>query len=177
LSKLKDIATAAALAVAIVPAVAHADTIGTIDVSLNVTSACVINGAAALQPNAGTVGAIRFPDQPGIFGAVDAELVGTGGSGALSVLCSPGVSPKLTIGSGTHDAGGRRQLAYNGTSIPYRLFSDPSRTTEIGIGQQIALPLATGAAAVVPIYSRINGAGYVLPAGAYADTVQVTLTW
>ncbi|KQN94315.1 hypothetical protein ASE95_05640 [Sphingomonas sp. Leaf231] len=156
---------------------AGADTAGTIDVSLNVTSACVINGAAALQANAGTVGTLRFPDQPGVFGTADAELVGAAGTGAMSVLCSPGVSPKLTIGSGSHDAAGRRQLAYNGMSVPYRLFTDASRTTEIGIGQQIALPVATNTAAVVPIYSRISGAGYVLPAGAYVDTVQVTLSW
>lgn len=156
---------------------AGADTAGTIDVSLNITSACVINGAAALQSTAGTVGTLRFPDQPGVFGTVDAELVGSSGTGAMSVLCSPGVTPKLTIGSGAHDAAGRRQLAYNGTSVPYRLYADAGRTTEIGIGHEITLPVASSTAAVVPIYSRVSGAGLVLPAGAYVDTVQVTLSW
>ena len=33
------------------------------------------------------------------------------------------------------------------------------------------------AAITVPIYARVNSGGLVLPAGAYTDTVQVTLSW
>lgn len=168
-------ALAAALTIFAVPAAAQ--TTGTIGVTLNVTSACVINGANALQASAGTVGTIRFPDQPGIFGNIDADLVGTGQSGAMSVLCSPGASPVLTIGSGQNDAAGRHRLASNGNTLPYRLFSDAARTTELTINHQIALPVATSTATLVPIYARVTSNGAVIPAGAYSDTVQVTLSW
>lgn len=174
---LKHICCAASCIAAVVAGPAAAQTTGTIAVTLNVTNACVVNGAAALQANAGSLGAIRFPDQPGIFGNVDGELVGTGQSGSLSVLCSPGASPVLTVGAGQNDAAGRHRLAANGNMVSYRLFTDSARTAEVAIGQQIALPVATSVATVVPIYARVTSNGAVLPAGAYSDTVQVTLSW
>jgi spore coat protein U-like protein len=151
------------------------NTTGTIGVTLNVTNACVINGATSVQSNAGSMGSIAFPDQPGIFGNVDGELVGS--LGQLQVQCSPGVAPALTIGSGANDAGGRRYMAANGRTVAYRLFSDAQRTSEIGIGQQIALATASSTPISVPIYARVTSGGTVLAAGSYADTVQVTLTW
>lgn len=175
-SKVRSLAAIAAFVAATTAAPAFAGTTaGTIGVTLNITSACVVNGAATVQSNAGTMGTIAFPDQPGIFGNVDGELVGS--LGQLQVQCSPGVAPSLTIGSGANDAGGRRYLASNGKQVAYRLFSDAQRTSEIGIGQQIALATASSSPISVPIYARVTSGGTVLAAGSYADTVQVTLTW
>ncbi|WP_162527241.1 spore coat U domain-containing protein [Sphingomonas solaris] len=155
---------------------ARADTSsGTIALALTVTNACVVNGAGAVQSNVGSLGTIRFTDQPGIFGNVDGQLVGS--LGTLQVLCSPGVTPALTIGAGANDAAGKHHLASGGNTVAYRLFSDSARTSEITIGQQLALGTATTTAISVPIYARVNSAGAVLPAGSYADTVQVTLSW
>jgi spore coat protein U-like protein len=156
---------------------AAADTTGTIGVSLTVTSACAVNGAAAVQSDAGRVAQVSFPDQPGLFGDTDAEAVAAGASGALSVLCSPGITPALTIGAGAHDFGGRRRMSYNGSSVAYRLFTDAARTSEIAINQRITLPVATSTATLVPIYARVNSAGTILAAGTYTDTVQVLLSW
>ncbi|WP_197277093.1 Csu type fimbrial protein [Sphingomonas profundi] len=156
------------------PALADSSS-GTIAVALNVTNACVVNGATAVQSNVGALGTIQFADQPGIFGNVDGQLVGA--LGTLQVLCSPGVTPSLTIGSGANDAAGKRYLASNGHTVPYRLFSDAARTSEITIGQQLALGTATTSAISVPIFARVNSGGAVLSAGSYADTVQVTLAW
>lgn len=161
----------------LLPAPALADTTGTIGVSLTVTSACAVNGAAAVQSDAGRVAQIAFPDQPGLFGDTDGEAVAAGASGALSVLCSPGITPALTIGAGAHDFGGRRRMAYNSSSVAYRLFTDAARTSEIAINQRITLPVATSAPTLVPIYARVNSAGSVLAAGTYTDTVQVLLSW
>jgi spore coat protein U-like protein len=175
--RLSKLLCSASALVAIIAAPAMAQTTGTIGVTLNVTNACVVNGASSLQANAGNLGTIRFPDQPGIFGNIDGELVGAGQAGSLSVLCSPGAAPVLTVGAGQNDAAGRHRLASNGNTVPYRLFTDAGRTAEIAIGQQIALPVASAAATVVPIYARVTSNGSVLPAGAYGDTVQVTLSW
>lgn len=150
-------------------------TSGTISVTLNITSACVVNGAAALQANAGSVGTIQFPDQPGIFASADGQLVGS--LGTLQVLCSPGVTPALTVGSGANDAAGKRYLASGGNSVAYKLFTDSGRTNEITIGQQLSLGTATTSAINVPIFARVSSGGAVLAAGSYADTVQVVLSW
>lgn len=148
---------------------------GTIAVAINVTNACVVNGAASVQSNVGSLGTIQFPDQPGIFGDVDGELVGT--LGTLQVQCSPNATPVLTIGSGAHDAGARRYMAASTNMVTYRLFTDSARTNEIAIGGQIALGTASSTPISVPIYARVNSGGQVLAAGTYTDTVQVTLTW
>jgi len=148
---------------------------GTIGVALTVTNACVVNGAQQLQSNVGSLGDINFPDQPGVFGNVDGQLVGS--LGTVQVLCSPGVSPQLTIGSGANDAAGKRRMGSNGNMIDYRLFSDASRTSELGVGSRISLGTATTTPFTVPIYARVTSAGAVLAAGRYTDTVQVTLAW
>jgi spore coat protein U-like protein len=169
-------AAAATVALAATPAAAQSNSsTGTIALSLNVTSACVVNGAATVQANLGTVGTIQFPDQPGIFGDVDGQL---GGSlNTIQVLCSPGVAPTLTIGAGQNDAAGKHRLAMSGSAVPYRLFSDAARQNEITIGTQLALGTATATPISVPIFARVNSGGAVLAAGRYTDTVQVTLAW
>jgi len=149
--------------------------VGTIDLELNVTNACVVNGATAVQPNLGSTGKILFADQPGTFTSVDGQLVGS--MGALSVKCSPGASPTLTIGSGVNDSNGSHYLASGASTVAYHLFTDSARTNEIGIGQQLALGTATASAISVPIYARAVNNGTLLAAGKYTDTVQVTLSW
>ena len=175
-SRRVRLALAAAIGCAAISAPAYAgSSTGTMNVTLNVTNACVVNGAAAVQSAPGTVGTIALPDQPGIFGNVDGQLVGSLGS--LQVQCSPNSAPVLLVGAGTNDAGGKRYMASNGSTVAYRLFSDAARTSEITIGQQLALGTATAQAITVPIYARVNSGGSVLAAGAYTDTVQVTLSW
>jgi spore coat protein U-like protein len=171
----------AALAIAcllVVSAPAQAGSaVGTIGVELNVTSACVVNGASSVTADFGSAGKILFADQPGLFGDTDASLVATGGGSGLSVQCSPGSTPSLTVGSGAHDGGGLRHVASGTNTVAYHLFSDAARTSEITIGQQLSLGTATSSAINVPIYARTNSAGTVLAAGKYTDTVQVTLSW
>ena len=148
---------------------------GTIGVALTVTNACVVNGATQLQTNIGSMGDINFADQPGIFGNVDGQLVGS--LGALQVQCSPGVTPQLTIGSGSNDSAGKRRMAVNGNTLEYRLFSDTQRLNELVIGSRIALGTATTTPFSVPIFARVTSGGTVIAAGRYTDSVQVTLTW
>jgi spore coat protein U-like protein len=149
---------------------------GTIDMELNVTNACLVNGATAVQSDVGSAGKVLFAEQPGSFVSVDGQLLATGG-GNISVQCSPSSTPVLTIGAGAHDSNGTRHLAAGSSQVTYRLFTDSSRTDEITIGKQIALGGAAGATASVPIFARATNNGTLLPAGKYTDTVQVLLTW
>jgi spore coat protein U-like protein len=172
------LATIAAVALGTAPAhAAGGSSTGTIGVSLNVTAACAVNGATAIAANLGQVGTIAFADQPGLFGNTDASMVATGGGSGLSVLCSPGSTPTLTVGTGANDASGTHYLASGANKIAYHLYSDSGRTNEIGIGQAISLGTATSTAFNVPIYGRVSSNGQVVAAGAYTDTVQVTLAW
>ena len=150
---------------------------GTIAVALTVTDACAVNGGSITSGALGQIGAISFAAQPGIFGNVDAAMVATGGGGGLAILCSPGLTPALTVGAGANDSSNVRHLASGANQVAYRLYSDSGRTNEITIGQQISLGTATTTAFAVPIYARVNSGGAVLPGGSYTDTVQVTLSW
>jgi spore coat protein U-like protein len=150
---------------------------GTIAVSLTVSDACAVNGGTITSGSLGQIGAITFANQPGIFGNVDASMVATGGGGDLSILCSPGLTPTLTVGAGANDSNSLRHLASGSDQVAYRLYSDSGRTTEIAIGGQLSLGTATTTAFNVPIYARVNSGGAVLPGGTYTDTVQVTLAW
>ena len=148
---------------------------GTIDMELNVTNACVVNGAVAVQADLGATGKILFADQPGTFTSVDGQFVGSMGN--LSVQCSPGSTPVLTIGAGTHDQSGTRRLASGASLIAYRLFTDLARSDEITIGRQITLTGAAGSTVSVPIFARATNNGTLLTAGKYTDTVQMLLSW
>lgn len=165
-----------ASALAAVPANAGSSN-GTIAVSLTITDACAVNGGSTTSGSLGQLGAIAFATQPGIFGNVDAAMVATGGGAGLSILCSPGLTPTLTVGAGANDSNNLRYLASGSNQVAYRLYSDSGRTSEIAIGGQLSLGTATTAAFDVPIYARVNSGGLVLPSGSYTDTVQVTLAW
>lgn len=164
----------AAAALAAGPAFA-ADSSGTIGVELNVSSSCLVNDAASAVADLGQTGRIRFPDQTAQFDDVDGEFVGS--LGALSIRCSPGATPSLTIGSGANDTGGVRHMAANGFTVAYRLFANAQRTDEIAIGRRLPLGTATAAAVNIPIYARTSSGGQLLAPGRYTDTIQITLTW
>lgn len=174
LSKSLAVATAAAAFFAATPSQAQSAT-GTVGVQLRVTNACVVNDTTTMQTDLGNAGRIEFADQPGTFASVDGELVGS--LGALSVRCSPGASPVLTIGSGAHDQAGVRRMVSGSSAVPYRLYTNAARNDEIGIGRSLSFGPASAAAIVVPIYARATNSGGILPAGTYADTVQITLSW
>ena len=178
LSKLKTAGAAMALllSLAALPAQAGSST-GTIGVSMNVSAACLVNGGSQSSGSLGQLGSIAFPDQSGVVGTVDASLVPSAGSGGISVLCTPGLTPSLTVGAGAHDSGAVRNLASNSNTVAYRLYSDAGRSSEITIGHAISLGTATSSAINVPIFGRITGGGASLTAGSYTDTVQVTLAW
>lgn len=170
------IAVAVVLALgATAPATAQSAS-GTIGVSLNILAACAVNGGSS-SATMGRIGAIAFADQSGVFSNADATMVAQGTTNAVTVLCTPGLAPQITVGAGANDAGNVRRLAYLGNNVVYRLYSDAARQDEITIGKQISLGTAGTTALTLPIYARASSNGLALPAGTYTDTVQVTLSW
>lgn len=152
---------------------------GQIAVSLTVNSTCQVSTGGS-----GTSwGALSFgTTTANLASNIDAEVTGTGGNG-IAVTCSQGTAATLTIGSGGNDATNVRHLT-NGagtpTLLPYRLYSNSARTTEIAIGGTISVPASTGVAQLFPIYGRIVASEQPTqypPAGSYTDTIAATLTW
>ncbi|GBQ26390.1 spore coat U domain-containing protein [Gluconacetobacter sacchari] len=165
------------------PDVAAAQTsiTGTIGVTLTLTSACSINGTILASGSSANFGTLDFGTATTLFTQQDAQVL-TGSSGGISLTCSPGISPQLTVTSGGNDTkttGGHLHALVSGSSnVSYDLYSDSSRTTVVQNNAALALT-ASSTTYTTNLYGRVFGAGTasVLPAGVYTDTLNVTLSF
>jgi spore coat protein U-like protein len=157
---------------------AQADTTtGQITSSMTLSNSCQINGAGGTTGV--NFGALDFGSTGSLFTTANGEVL-AGGGGALSILCSSGTSPTVTVGAGANDGeseGGSRALTDGSNHfVPYDLYTNSGRTELLAIDGVIALEESTGAAQTVNIYGKAVGkAG--LPAGTYSDSVAVELTF
>mgnify|MGYP001669458417 FL=1 len=115
---------------------------GTVSATLVLTSSCQVNGAAATGGM--SFGNLNFGTANSLFTEADGQVLG-GGGGALSILCSAGTSPTLTVSAGAHDGqsvGGGRAL-YDGVAnyVPYDLYTDSGHSTLLAIGGGVNLSL------------------------------------
>lgn len=156
---------------------ASADVSGTIDATLTLSDGCVING----DPGSSDVsfGSIGFGAQPAIFDQVEGQVLGSGGSNGIEILCSPGVNATFVIQSGLHDgqgASGQHAMKHTAENdyIGYTLFSDAARTTSVQLNTPLALPEFTGNAQVLELWGMAWGNG-AHNAGVYSDTLTVLL--
>lgn len=148
------------------PAFAQQTTTDTVDVSATVTSNCVVTA------------------NPIAFGNVDVTNgSNVDGSGTLSVTCTSGTiwAASADAGAGTGATLSTRKMA-NGTNLlNYALYTDTARTTiwgdgSVGGGSKIG-DTGSGTAQSKTFYGRVSSGQTSLPAGAYADTVTVTVTY
>ncbi|WP_077048121.1 spore coat U domain-containing protein [Pseudomonas sp. KK4] len=161
------------------PCGAHAATTvtGQITSSLTLISSCQVNGAGGSSNL--NFGALNFGTANSLFTTASGQVLG-GGGGALSILCSNGTTPTVTVRAGTNDGkspGGTRAL-YDGVAnyVPYDLYTDAGHSQLLAINGVINLAPSTGVAQTVNIYGQAVGkAG--LPAGTYTDTIAVELTF
>lgn len=162
-------------------AAAQTSITGTIGVTLTLTSACSINGTLLTSGTGANFGTLDFGTATTLFTQQDAQVL-TGSSGGISLTCSPGISPELTITSGSNDAntsGGHLHALASGTSnVPYDLYSDSSRSIVLQNNKSVALT-ASSTTYTTNLYGRVFGAGTAstLPAGTYTDTLNVTLSF
>ena len=150
---------------------------GVVNATLTLTSSCLVNGATGATGL--DFGDLSFGSTTTFFTEADSQVMADAG-GALSIQCSAGTSPVITVGAGSHDGlstGGTRALSDgNSNYVPYDLYTDTGYSNLIAIGGVIPLAASTGVAQAVNIYGRAVGkAG--LPAGTYTDTINVTLTF
>lgn len=179
------------LASGLVGFAAHADTStsGKLNVQMTLTSSCAISGASGLGSSNANFGSLNFASQPSTFsGTISANASdGAGGAGTTQVVCSPDVSSLTVSVSGGNNAGqgtdvgtGSRAMKLGSSFLPYEVYSDsamttayPSAATPLGV----ALP-GNGAPLTLPVYGRVNKTSTkAMPAGSYADVLQVTVAW
>lgn len=107
------------------------------------------------------------------------ELSAVALSGGLPVQieCSPGSTLSITVDAGLHANAGQRRLQLVGQAdvVAYALYADAARTQPLLIGQPVSLPVS--GTINMPIHGVLTLPGTGLPAGAYADTAQVTLSY
>lgn len=143
-----------------------ADTTASLSTTATVTSNCAVTTTAVA------------------FGNVDvtsnADVDGTGG---ISVTCTNGTAwtAKADLGSGTGASITTRKMTSGANLLDYTLYTDTGRLTIWGDGTTgNGSPITgtgTGNAQATTIYARIPSAQTTKPAGSYADTVTVTVSY
>jgi len=120
---------------------------------------------------------------PVAFGAYQPfGIASVDSAGDITFRCS-GVAPedrvRIELDHGLSALGTQRRLSCPAGTLEYQLYLDAARTQIWGDGTDGRLPwesgaLSDGVAVHVPVYGRIR-AGQNVPAGAYADTITVTV--
>lgn len=156
---------AAAAAIAAVPASA-ATTTSSLSVNATVTANC-----------SATTTAVAFGNVNVLSGSnVDA-------TGGLSVTCTSGTawSASADAGAGTNASLATRKMANGSNLLNYVLYTDSGRTTVWGDAATTATAkfsgTGDGSAQANTIYARVPSGQTSVPAGSYADTVTVTVTY
>lgn len=161
---------------------AHAATVltGQIGVQLVIGAGCTVeNGNTSSGTN--NWGNLDFGTHPNLTSIIDGSVGNTSGTNTVTITCSTGLSPTLSLNGGLHGSGNTRNVSSNdGTVlIPYRLYSDSTRTNTINVNTPITLT-PIGTPQNIPIYGRViptDQTNTAPAAGTYVDTVVATLAW
>lgn len=119
---------------------------------------------------------------PLTFATYDPTAAGnTDGTSTLSVLCTAGTPYNIALDKGTNGASvttRKMKLVSGADELGYQLFTNSGRTTNWGttVGTDTLAGTATGLLQAVTVYGRIP-AGATVAAGAYTDTVTVTVNY
>ena len=151
---------------------------GQVGIQVVISDGCTVGN----NDSSGTTndwGSINFGTYADLANIIDGSVLGSDGSSSVTVTCTSGLSPTLTLDGGLNGSSTLRNMTSGTTLIPYRLYSDSSRSTEIAVNGSVSLS-ADGTAQNVPIYGRIlpSDQSTTAPAsGTYVDTVTATLAW
>ena len=156
---------AAVAAVASTPALAATAT-NTMPVSVNVINSCTI---AATPMSFGA---------PAAIGGANIDSTST-----ISLVCTNGATYDVALDQGLNAASGQRFMS-NGAAtpvkVPYGIFTDSARSATWGSTSgtnTVAGSAGTSGAVVLTAYGRIPSSATSVGAGAYVDTVTVTVTF
>jgi spore coat protein U-like protein len=136
---------------------------GTFSVSMTINASCVLSSSSGIA-----------------FGATGVLSSNTDATGTLGVQCTSSTpyTVSLDAGGGTGATTATRKLTSGGSTINYVLYRDSARTLTWGntIGTDTVAGTGNGAVQTLTVYGRVPS--QTTPAaGAYSDTVNVTITY
>lgn len=103
----------------------------------------------------------------------------TDSTNTISVTCTASVPYTVALNQGTHGSSvTARLMQLSSDTLPYALYSNAGRTTNWGesVGVDTVAGTGSGILQTHTVYGRIP-AGASVPAGAYTDTVTVTVNY
>lgn len=110
------------------------------------------------------------------FGTVDVTLnANVDAEGAFSVTCTTGSiwTASADAGEATDAVVTARKMTSGANLMNYALYAETGRTTNF----VSATGTGTGGAQSTTVYGRVPGGQSALPAGAYADSVTISVTY
>jgi spore coat protein U-like protein len=117
------------------------------------------------------------------FGSVDAiSGANVDSTGALSITCTNGTawSASAGVGAGSGASYTNRRMTSGANLLNYNIYTTAARTTVWGNGTGgtgVIAGTGSGVALAVTVYGRVPLGQTSVRAGAYADTVAVTVTY
>lgn len=153
---------------------------GQVGVQLIIGAGCTV-GNGSTPDGTNQWGTLNFGNYADLTSIINGTVTGTNGN-AVTIICSGGLTPSLSLNGGLAATGALRAMTFNTNKISYRLYSDAAHTTEIGINTPVTLTTGT-TAQNIPIYGRVLPADQTGPdgtapaAGTYNDTVVATISW
>lgn len=141
-------------------------------------TAVIANGCSVATTGTGSWGDIDLGTVNSVStGTTSANLL-SGGNAGMQVSCTPGLSVQVSADNGNQPAAGIRQMVNStvGTAkVPYQLYANNSATP--WTTQAITLSFPAGVSLQnLPVRATATLSAPT-PAGAYSDTVRVTLSW
>jgi len=158
--------TALIAAAICLPAPALAATVsGTLNVNATVTANCTVSTSALAFGPVNTISGSN----------VDA-------AGGISVTCTNGTawSASAGVGAGSGASFAGRRMTSGANLLNYNLYTSGAYTTVWGDGTASTGLLSgtgTGSVQAVSVFGRVASGQTSVPAGSYADTVAVTVTY
>ncbi len=141
-------------------------------------SADIVNGCAVTSVGSGNWGNIDLGSAAGVTtGTVEADLL-SGAANGIQIDCTPGMAVNISADTGNQPLAGVRRLTISGdmtSPIPYQLYANGSATP--WTTQAIALSFPVGTShQLFPVHAKATLSG-ATKAGAYQDTIHITLAW
>lgn len=149
---------------------------GSLTIKANVLKSCMVNTNNAGQLNNSV---IDFGTITSLTENIDAST-SESNNNKIGVLCSNTTPWTLSLDGGKNSLQNQRRMSGGSEKteyIPYNLYLDASRTSEIQFNTVAISNTGTGTQQLFDIYGRIP-AGSTLPApGNYIDTVTISVTY
>ncbi|TCM63798.1 spore coat protein U-like protein [Acinetobacter calcoaceticus] len=159
---------------------AAADIAGQVDVKLNISTGCKVNGSE-VDGNINNFGTLDFGKTSGTWtNVITAELQSNGTSGDLEVVCDGATDVPFTveIDGGTR---GDRTLASADTTITdkvnYSVYKDAGRTAEYVVNTPVDFTAVAGQSTKIPVFGSIAPNTVEKAQGEYKDTLLVNVSF